>query len=238
MASYKGRIFVNPHALCSRNKKLSAIRIQFLFVVLCLLFVCLSTEAAEESQKFIKGEIIAKRTLKIGKSNDLILLEVFRNACSNIETGEDLKAEAKLVRAGKVISSVQFEPIWSTWEGIREYDIEGKVLSDKGFTGHPKLISFHFSYPACDYDCGDVLLILKNNKLSYGLTSSATSNEQIEGNYHYIFPCDKKEKPDTLTVIYTFKDTETKHKAGKDLIEVYSWNGEKFRHTAGSRPKL
>ncbi len=198
-------------------------------IMLTLALVYQPSDAIAESHNFVKGKVLTKKILKIGKSKDLISLEVFRSAGSPAESGEELKAEAKLISAGKVISSVQFEPIWSSFEGIRQYDVDGKVLSDKGFTGHPILVSFHFQYPACDYQYGDVLLVLKDKRLSYGLTAAACSNEQTVGSYSYIFPNNKKGKKDNLTVVYSNRDAETNQKRVKDELEVYLWNGQKFR---------
>ena len=203
-----------------------------IILLLAIAFISLLTpwDAVEASEKVNCWGVLAGTIVKIGQSNNVIRLEI----TGTIEHEKNRKAEAKLVSHGKVISSVQFDPIDTPGldDDVYGYTITGRVLGDKGFSKHPKLIGFKFEYPACDFENGEVFLVLQNNKLSYGLTASASANEQIVCNYHCIFPNDKNGKPDRLTIVRTFRDAETGHKTSNDQREIYSWNGEKFKNVS------
>lgn len=198
------------------------------FLLSMIIWAWLPECLAQASVENVHGKFILKATVSIPNSKEEVLFGLL-----NPEKGQTIEsAEARLVDSGKTISSIQFEPIGDP-EALLNYKFSAKLLGDKGFSGHPTLVSFHCQYDACDYEFGDIIIVLKNNRLQYGLKASTSTNDIAYGDYSYIFPTDKKGSPNHLIVIYTFHDRETNQV--RRLREVYSWNGEKFKHIAGSR---
>lgn len=145
---------------------------------------------------------------------------------------ENSIAEAKLISNGHIVSTLKFHPIGTPIEG---YEISGKDLGDKGFSGKPNIVSFMFAYPACDYMSGEVLLIIQGNRLIYGTEVTSSSTEDAVGSYDYLFPKDKGGQSDRLIVKYTIAPMvehgnvgSPDYKQATHAKEIYRWSGTKL----------
>jgi hypothetical protein len=140
-------------------------------------------------------------------------------------------AEARIVKKGRVISKPVFNPIDISASRFFDYTVSAEVLPHKSFTPPLKIIRIYFSYEACDYPNGDVLLTWNGKELRYGLTAMFSSSEFGGSSYQYIFPVDKRGKENHIIIKYTVKKIE--EDSGKKSTEVsyekYRWDGEQLK---------
>lgn len=174
---------------------------------------------------------IAKAVIAIPAANEKILFGILNQRVKF--------AEVRLTRDDKIISAIKFSPI-----GNRpDCSFSVRLLENKGFSSNPKLLTCNFKYSASGYPHGDVIIILKDNQLSYGLKACVSGSEDVTASYHYVFPVDKGGKRDRLTVVYTLmpRDESTgalDSKHAQYQRDTYAWDGKKLRHIAGSSPAL
>ena len=147
--------------------------------------------------------------------------------------GEDEKvAVARLVKDGEIISEIEFPTIDFSRPGFFDYTLAGAVLEDKGFSTPIQFIRLVFTYEACDYPNGDVLLILDNSELKYGLTAIYSGGEAGGCEFKYIFPNDKKGEEDKIIITYDCYELDMDN--DYEIInrstsqEIYQWDEEEL----------
>ena len=149
---------------------------------------------------------------------------------SGAEKGERI-AEARLVKKGRLIAKPVFHAIDVGASRFFIYTVSAELLPDKGFTPPMKIIRVYFTYEACDYPNGDVLLTWNGKQLRYGLRAVFSSSEFGGSSYQYIFPEDKNGKENHIIVKYTIEKVE--EDSGKRFTRIsyekYNWDGEQLR---------
>jgi hypothetical protein len=149
---------------------------------------------------------------------------------SGVTKGDKI-AEARLVKRGKIVSKTVFKTIDISNSRFFAYTISAKVLPVKRFIPAMRIVRIEFSYEACDYPNGDVLLTWNGEDLSYGLTAIYSSGEFGGSSYKYIFPQDKNGERNHIIIKYTVEETE--EDSGKRSTTVsykkYKWEGKQLK---------
>jgi hypothetical protein len=145
-------------------------------------------------------------------------------------TKGDKIAEARLVKRGKIISKAVFKTIDISDSRFFAYTISAGVLPVKRFIPSMRIVRIDFSYEACDYPNGDVLLTWNGKELSYGLTAIYSSSEFRGSSYSYIFPEDKNGEKNQIIIKYTVEQTEedTGKRSTTVSYEKYKWDGKQL----------
>lgn len=149
---------------------------------------------------------------------------------SGAEKGERV-VEARLVKEGRVISKPFFNAIDIGASRFFIYTVSAELLPDKSFTPPLKIIRVHFSYEACDYPNGDVLLTWNGKELRYGLRAVFSSSEFGGSSYRYIFPEEKNGKENHIIIKYTIEKVEEDpgKRSTRVSFEEYRWDGERLK---------
>ena len=141
-------------------------------------------------------------------------------------------ASLKAVVNGKIVSTVSFKPHDTDQNnGIYSYDIDGKIMSNKGLENVKKIIVISFLYPACGYSNGDVIVFWNGKNLIYGTEAPSVSEAGIFNfSSELIYPTDLEGKPNKVirkeeTVNYDDEGNISSNSMKK--IE-YIWDGKKL----------
>lgn len=138
----------------------------------------------------------------------------------------------RLVKNGKTVQELHFKPIdTDLYMEFFAYSLDAELLEKKGFSPALKFIRIGFTYEACDYNNGDVLLLWDGKELRYGLEAVRVSNEFAYCVYEYIFPGDRKGKKNILTVRYETGEHDEKGnvKNKNRFAETYLWDGREMK---------
>ncbi len=190
---------------------------------------------------FIWGGALAKAAVQLNKNGSRIIVFGLSGKGKNAD-GEKL-GEVKLVENGKTISKAFFSPIETRMreesQNLFNYTVSTKVLSSKGFCNNPQIICIHFMYEACDYEGGDVLFFVINNKLNYLLTASGSFNEEGGGiESRYVLPTNKGGISNRIIVIETVHGFHSGKEQTAQIISrsrtIYLWNGDTFLKTSSA----
>jgi hypothetical protein len=101
----------------------------------------------------------------------------------------------------------------------------------RGLRGVDAIVRLHFTYEACDYPNGDVLLLIAKNKPIFGLRVTGSGNEHGSAESTLIFPKDNKKggKPNCVQVIEVVHTNESDDKKQKPktttTTKLYQWTG-------------
>ena len=184
---------------------------------------------------YIWGGLLSIVTLDFGvKGSDLKFVYGIKSIKNS-----DYDSSAKIVRNGKVVSEVIFDPISLLMDGPYEYTVSGLLYGSRGFNNIKNIIKLSFTYEACGYPNGDIVLLYDGRKLSYGTEAVSVAEAGV---FHFttkiIFPDKKGGKKNTLVKVETSENFNEK-KNRYDLVKtekiIYKWNGEKLILLKSSR---
>jgi hypothetical protein len=187
---------------------------------------------------FIWGGALAKAAVQLNQNGSRIIIFGLLGKGKNTD-GEKL-GEVKLVERDKTVAKAFFNPIETRLNEeskyLFNYTVSAKLLSSKGFSNNPQLICINFMYEACDYEGGDVLFFVTNDKLNYLLTASGSFNEEGGGvESHYLLPTSKGGVPNRIIVIETIHGFNSGKELTAKIISrsrtIYFWNGNTFLKT-------
>jgi len=136
--------------------------------------------------------------------------------------GKLRQVEAKLSARGKVL---RFAPI-----EVQESDRFGSSLQlhatdGRGLAGVAHVFRLKFTYEACDYPSGEVVLLAHGGQLSYGLRALSSANETGSAVYQLVFPRDKGGKVGLVRLIETLTERNEQGKVLKEntTVKRFHW---------------
>jgi hypothetical protein len=113
----------------------------------------------------------------------------------------------RIVRDGKVLTSLDFDPISSGFfdVGVFGHGVCVTVDDGRGFKGIKNVIRLEFIYEACGYENGEIFILWDGIKLTYLAKASAVSEAGIFSyTYDLVFPDMPEGKPNTLGIIQDY----------------------------------
>ena len=187
-----------------------------------------------KNKKTVTGYVWGGDLAKVALRDDLdgdrqkewLLVGIAGQGKKNIEK----KAEARVVRNGRVRSQVSFRAIETPTDAFFGYTMGGEVLPGRGrgFKNTPKVVRLTFTYNARDHKNGDVLLFFTRDRAEFAAQAMRMSNEYGGITSRCIFPTEKFGLPNHLVVVETAqnKRQKRKHVVNKTL---YVWDGKHMR---------
>ena len=140
--------------------------------------------------------------------------------------GKLRQLEARLHTGGSVLRFPTIE--------VQETDRFGYSLGvlatdGQGLTGVARIFRLKFTYEACDYPNGEVVLLQKGNQLVLGPRVLSSANEVGNSTYKLIFPHDPTGRPNQIREVAT--RTERNERGAtlrqKTTITAYRWTGNR-----------
>jgi hypothetical protein len=137
-------------------------------------------------------------------------------------------AEARMVRDGKLLSSVTFRPIETSADSHDfSYAVAARHEKPDRFKPVPDLFYIKFEYGACDYENGEIVLFWNGKKLGYGFEASGMSGEAGSIEYKILYPGAEDIEKNQIKVLQTITNRE---EGSTDTSwTLYQWTGEEFK---------
>lgn len=160
-------------------------------------------------------------------NNDIFLYGINKNVKE-----KGYESVAKLVRGGKIISSIKFRPIGGEFfdNGDYGHSVGGQILTNKGFSNVKNIFSISFTYEACGFANGEIYLFWDGKKLTYGVEAITVSEAGVfHVTTNLIFPEDEKGISEKLIVIETvenFNEDKDEYELSEEKKEFYRWTNE------------
>ena len=142
-------------------------------------------------------------------------------------------AQAKVMKAEKVIAIDEFQPIDMVLQGNRyQYTVTAKSQKLKKASPKSEVVVLNFSYEACDYPNGDILFVWNNGKLTKGPQVIVTNSVDYahSSTYSYVWPTDKGGKDNCIKVEH--KSISREAKSADEASQTswnYSWDGKALK---------
>lgn len=140
--------------------------------------------------------------------------------------GKLRQLEARLHAGGSVLRFPTIE--------VQETDRFGYSLGvlandGLGLTGVARIFRLKFTYEACDYPNGEVILLQKGNQLVLGPRALSSANEGGSRTYQLIFPRDRHGRPNQIREIATLTERNTRGAIlrQKTTITSHRWTGNR-----------
>jgi hypothetical protein len=93
-----------------------------------------------------------------------------------------------------------------------------------------RLFRLKFTYAACDYPNGEVILLQKGNRLILGPRALSSGNENGSSTYKLLFPADRGGRPNQIRELSTV--TERNENGGivrqKTTVTAHHWTGSRM----------
>lgn len=124
---------------------------------------------------------------------------------------KDFITTIRIIRDGKVLTSLDFEPISSGFHdaGVFGHGVCIKIDGNHGFKGIKNVIRLEYIYEACGYENGEIFLLWDGVKLTYLAKASMVVEAGIFAyTYDLIFPDMPGGKPNTMQINQEFIETE------------------------------
>lgn len=143
---------------------------------------------------------------------------------------------ARIIREGKVINNLEFRPISMGFfdPGVFGHTVCVKADNGHGFSNIKNVIRISFSYAACGYENGEILLFWDGAKLQYAAKASALGEAGIF-NYTYkiIFPDEPEGHENKLMIEQTMTEYGEVNdsiytKSREVTLKNYKWDGVKI----------
>lgn len=157
---------------------------------------------------------------------------IFLTAVNSFSIKNGLGGETRLVKNGKLLSTVIFKPHYFdlTDPPVYGYRVFSKLYSNgKKLKNVDSVYEIGFQYEACGYPNGSVYIARIKNKLVKLLKITSVAEAGV---FHYdeeiIFPDGAAGKEDRIIVIKTEAEFDVKrsdYKVVKESKEIYFWNG-------------
>lgn len=165
-------------------------------------------------------------------TNDSGEIVYFLFAISGYSKEASFSSTLKAVINGKIVSSIAIQPEETDqYDGNYGYDISGKIMGNKGLDNIKKIIVITFSYPACGYTNGDVVVLWNGKDLIYGCESLKVSEAGIFSfSTELIFPSDQGGKANRIIrKEETIQYDEEGNEQSKTMKKItFIWNGYKL----------
>lgn len=131
--------------------------------------------------------------------------------------GKLRQVEAKLSPRGKVL---RFAPIEVQESDRFGYSLQLHATDGRGLAGVSHVFRLKFTYGACDYPNGEVVLLAHGGQLSYGLRALSSANETGSAVYQLVFPRDKGGTGGMIRLIETLTERNEQGKVLKESTTV------------------
>jgi hypothetical protein len=139
-------------------------------------------------------------------------------------------AEARLVRAGKIIARTGFRTIETDAAPASGYSLSARLLPAAPFSPALRLFAVRFEYGACDYANGEVLLYWSADKLGTALRALRSGNEMGSIGYQLVLPGQAEGRPNQIGLKISLSERDDEGRPVKDETswERYRWTGSAF----------
>lgn len=193
---------------------------------------------------FVWGGLISLASTEIPRSDGPADQMVY--GISGWSNEKDFTSTLRIVRDGKLLTSLDFDPISSGFfdAGVFGHSVCVKIDDAHGFKGIKNVIRLNFEYAACGYENGEILLLWDGVKLSYLAKASQVVEAGIFSyTYTLIFPDDPEGKPNTLQIIQEYIETEyvgeTENILSHEITtKKFNWDGLKVVEAAEELKKI
>ena len=168
------------------------------------------------------GGALANASLPLRGTTQTLLVRIVGTGSGKLRQGE-----ARLFPGG---DTLRFTPI-----EVQESDRFGYTLSltssdSRGLQGVERLFRLKFTYEACDYPNGEVLLLQRGETLVFGLRALSSGNETGSLVYKLVFPRDKGGKPNQVRQVETVTECSETGKTlrVKTSVTTLRWDGSRM----------
>ncbi len=180
---------------------------------------------------FVWGGLISLVTTDIPRTEDSYDQLVY--GITGWSNEKEFTSTVRIVRDGKVLTSIDFEPISSGFfdAGVFGHNVCIRIDDGHGFKGIKNVIRIEFGYEACGYENGEILLLWDGTKLTYLAKASQVVEAGVFAyTYDLIFPDQPEGKANTLQVVQEYIESEYEGETEKVLnheitYKDFSWNG-------------
>lgn len=155
--------------------------------------------------------------------------------CPVWSTADGFTSTALVLRDGRIISRLTFEPIASGFfdAGVFGHSVCAGIDTPHGFRGVECLVRLIFEYPACGYENGEIFLLWTGEKLYYLAKGSGVSEAGVfRYTYQTVFPDDSGGESNTLQILqemteYEWVDDQEKITSHERRMKRFVWDGER-----------
>lgn len=180
-----------------------------------------------EKKGYVWGGLVAIAWVKSGK--DLVL-----TGLRSFKEGKGLESECRLVRDGKILSSIPVR-LHNLSDGspfMYRYSVKMTLHDSKGLEGLKNIVSIYCLYEACGYPRGNVWIGIADSKLYYIESDTSVSEAGV---FHVeerlVFPSDDKSLKNSVkrvTESYEFDESTSDYKLSEKKEIIYMWSGFKL----------
>ncbi|MFH0864686.1 MAG: SH3 domain-containing protein [Bacteroidota bacterium] len=158
------------------------------------------TEGSNEKSGFVWGGSLSLSSIEItgtnGSKGDIFIYGI--TAYDTLKN--NFISEARIIRNNSLLSAVCFDAIYTAFvtNGEYGYTVESELMGCRDFKNTCNIIKITFTYEACAYTNGDVLLFWNGKELIYGAEAIDVSDAgAFSFKSEFVFP-DETEKNDLL----------------------------------------
>ena len=158
----------------------------------------------DQKTGYIWGGLISMASAEIPFGNgppDMLVYSI-----TSWDVNKSFNSTLRIVRNGKMINSLDFKPISTGFfePGVFGHSVCVSVMGNRGFTGVKNIISVSYTYAACGYENGEILLFWNGSQLIYAAKASMVSEAGVfHYDYEISYPDDKEGKKDLLMITQT-----------------------------------
>lgn len=158
--------------------------------------------SGKEKRGYVWGALLSIAWIKNG--NDLVLAGLRKYSDNS-----GLEAECRIIRAGKIISSVPVDLHYlpESKDLMYRYSVSMTLHDNRGLTGLEKIVNINCNYGACAYPFGNVWVGIAKGKLYYLAKDTGVSEAGV---FHVeervVFPADDKSLKDEVIIITESSD--------------------------------
>ena len=141
--------------------------------------------------------------------------------------GKLRQVEARLFPGG---NTLRFSPIEVQDSARFGYSLRLSTTDGHGLRSVERLFRLNFTYEACDYPNGEVILLQRGAQLVFGLRALSSRNETGSVIYKLVFPRDKGGRPNQVRQVETLTERSESGKLlrEKTRVKTYRWSGERM----------
>lgn len=145
--------------------------------------------------------------------------------------GPGVKAECRMVKANKLITSLEFDPhFFDIQEGqVYGYSVKSSVHDSRGLKKLEGILEINCMYEACGYPHGSIWIGFTENSLHYLVTDSSVSEA---GLFSYsekiVFPDDENGQKGKIlkqTLTQEYDEKKEDYVTTDQKTEIYEWDG-------------